>query len=187
MNLFEIRDKAIKSQRAVFTITQLSHLIGKPKNITRVYFNRLVNKKLAIRLARGKISFSDDEFVIAGQLIEPSYISLFSALNLNQTIQQMPRAVFCVCTKNTIKFTELGIEYHKISPKLFYGFKRVKRGSSHSLVADSEKALIDLVYLNLIGKSSARELAGELDKEKLKEYIYRFSGNGRVKLEKWLL
>lgn len=186
-NIYEIKERALKSGRVVFSVAQLANLMGKPRSIARVYMQRMVKKGIARKLMRGKISFSDDDYAIASQLVEPSYISLDSALLSHGLIMQVPALTECVTTKNAICYKELGISYHRISPRLFYGYKKQRRGETYVFMADAEKALIDAVYLNAIAKNHARELAGKTDGKKLEEYIARFQGRGKKKLTEWLL
>jgi predicted transcriptional regulator of viral defense system len=187
MHLYEIRDKALKTGRAVYSVQQLANLIGKSKTIAKVYFSRLTKKNLARKLLRGKITFEEDDEIIATQLVEPSYISLNSALLFHKSITQIPSNTECVTTKNSIRFGQLGIVYHKIPPALFYGYSRHRKGNSYIFLADKEKALLDAVYLNLVSKDGAREIAATMDGENIKKLIQRFNGRGRKKLEAWLL
>lgn len=186
LNLYMIRDMALASGRAVFSIQQLANLVGKPKNIAKVYANRLVKKNLARQVVRGKISFVNDEFVIACQLIEPSYISCRSALLFHQLMQQVPSMVECTSPKRSAKYEGLGITYHKIPPSLFFGFARRKKSGSYIFVADKEKALVDSIYLNCISRGDAREIAAKLDGKKLKDYAAKLDGRGKKKLQRWL-
>src|SRR3989344_748626 len=102
LSLYKIRDLSLESGRAVFSVQQLSNLIGKSRAVATVYSNRLVRKGLAFRVLKGKISFIDDDFIVATQLIEPSYISLDSALLFHGIITQVPKSVECVTTKNSL-------------------------------------------------------------------------------------
>jgi len=187
LSLYKIRDLALKSKRAVYSIQQLSNLMKRPKSIAKVYSSRLVKHGLAKRLLRGKISFSDDDYTIASQLLEPSYISLSSALLFHKLSTQVPSEVQCITPKNSRHYKGLKLVYHKIPPSLFFGYRRRQLGSSYILVADPEKALIDSVYLNQISQESSSELMKNLDKNKLANYLERFRGDGRKKLGRWLL
>jgi predicted transcriptional regulator of viral defense system len=187
LSLYRIRDLALKSKRAVFSIQQLANLIGKSKAVASVYSYRLVKKGLAKRLLSGKISFSDDEYVIASQLIEPSYISLYSALLFHNVISQVPRDIECVTTRNSIRYASFGIVYHKIPPSLFYGYIKYGKGNSYIFVAEPEKALIDSVYLNAISQNQARELLNKMNRKRLEDFVKRYNGRGRKKIERWLL
>lgn len=187
LSLYRIRDLALKSKRAVFSIQQLANLIGKSKTVASVYSYRLVKKGLVKRLLSGKISFSDDEYVIASQLIEPSYISLYSALLFHNVISQVPKDIECVTTRNSIRYASLGIVYHKIPPSLFYGYTKYGKGNSYIFVAEPEKALIDCVYLNAISQNQARELLNKMNRKRLEDFVKRYNGRGRKKIERWLL
>ncbi|MBS3165341.1 hypothetical protein J4439_07980 [Candidatus Woesearchaeota archaeon] len=186
-NLYAIRDRALAAGRAVYSVQQLAHLIGRPKAIAKVYASRLVRKGLARRLLRGKIAFSEDDFVVLSQLIEPSYVSLSSALHFHSLLTQVPRLVEGCTTRATHRYEGLGLEYHSVRPDLFFGYAHVNKGGSYAFVAEPEKALIDWVYLGAPAKSTVAELLGHLDREKLARYIRRVRGRGRKKLERWLL
>lgn len=187
MNLYEIKEMAIKSKKAVYTIQQLANLISKPKSIAKVYASRLVKKGLAIRLVRGRISFSKDDYVIASQFVEPSYISTVSALSFHQLITQVPTHVECVNTKNSRKYEKLGIIYRKIPGSMFFGYKKYQKDNSYILVAEPEKAVIDAIYLNIITKDLVREIMPNLNVEKLIEYTKKIKCHGKKKLEGWIL
>lgn len=169
LNLYEIKEMALKSRRAVFSAQQLANLTKKTKSIANVYSARLVKKGLAKRVVRGKISFVDDDFVIATQLIEPSYISLSSALNLHGVIQQVPARVECVTTKNTFSFPFCA--YHLIKPNLFFGYKKEGRGGSYIFIAEPEKAVLDGIYLKRISSKTVIDILPNLDIPEIKNIL----------------
>lgn len=187
LSLYKIRDLAVNSGRSVFSAQQLANLIGKPKKQAFVYASRLVKAGLAVRVMEGKLSFSKDDYIVASQLIEPSYISLRSALLLHDLIQQVPRYVECVTTRNTLKYPFLGITYHKIPASLFYGFSRQNKGDSYVLLAEPEKAIIDGLYLDVISPPEVKELIKNINKNRLQELLSNFKGRGSAKLRKVLL
>ena len=131
---------------------------------------------------KGTISFTDDQFVIATQLVEPSYLSLNSALLFNGIIQQVPKAIECVTSKNSFRRPEIGAVFHKIPSSLFFGYKRQIKGGSYVFVAESEKAVIDGIYLNLYSKKDLRELMPKLNRRKLIEFAERFDDRGSKKM-----
>lgn len=182
--LYQIRDLALESGRAVFSMQQLSNLIGKKKAICTVYASRLVEKGLAVRVLKGKISFEKDDFIIAAQLVEPSYISLGSALLFHGITRQVQKYIECVTTKNSFRFKKLAIIYHKIPAQLFFGFKKHAKGNSYAMVAEPEKALLDGLYLNIFSKKDLTELSKKTDLQKLRGFVRKFRGRGRKKLER---
>lgn len=184
LSLYQIRDLALDSGRGVFSVQQLSNLIGKPKMVCNVYASRLVKKGLAVRIAKGKISFEGNEFIIAAQLVEPSYISLNSALLFHGIIMQVQKNIECVTTKNSFRFKKLGIVYHKISPLLFFGFKKHSQGKSYVMIAEPEKAVLDGLYLNVFSKKDLVEFSQKINMQKLRQLLKRFRGRGWKKLEK---
>lgn len=184
LSLYQIRDLALDSGRSVFSVQQLANLIGRPRSIATVYSSRLVNKGIASRVLKGKISFEKDDFVIATQLVEPSYVSLDSALLFHGIITQVTRNIECVTTINSINYRDLGIRYHKIPKGLFFGYKRHSRGRSYLLMAEPAKALIDGLYLNAYSKGEATEYADKLDSLRLGRLAEQFRGRGSKKMNK---
>lgn len=130
LTLYKIREMALNSGRAVYTTSQLSNLIGKDHTTASVYMTRLWKSGLATRLVRGKISFVANDLVIASQLIEPSYISLHSALLFHNVMRQVPHRVQSVTLVNSKVLEDLGLEYHKIPPGLMFGYERHATGGS---------------------------------------------------------
>lgn len=165
MNLYEIKNKVLEGGRLVLKIDQLSNLILAPKAHAKVYANRMVKKGFATRIMEGTIAFTNDAFIIASQLIEPSYISFTSALYLRGLIRQIPTVVECVTPRNSRVFRSLGIEYHRINSALFFGYERIDRYGSYVFVAEPMKAILDMVYFDLYPRS----LKIRLDKDKIKE------------------
>jgi predicted transcriptional regulator of viral defense system len=182
LTLYKIKEMALNSHRAVYNTAQLSSLIGKDFNTASVYLTRLWKNGVAKRLLRGKISFLDNDFVIASQLIEPSYISLSSALLFHNVSQQVPHRIQSVTPVNSITYDNLGLEYHRIPPGLMFGYERHTIGESYCFIATVEKALLDGYYLNYF---SWEDLETYLHNRKIREfksYLEKFSGKGKLKL-----
>jgi len=131
---------------------------------------------------KGTISFVDDPFVIATQIVEPSYVSLNSAMLFHGLIQQVPKAIECVTSRNTLKHRNIGAVYHKISEGLFFGYKRYSKANSYVFVAEPEKAVIDGIYLNLYGKKELEEFMPKLNRSRLLQLTKEFNGRGSKKI-----
>lgn len=187
LTLYRIRDDAHASGRAVYSVQQLANLEGLSKAVAKVYLSRLAAGGLATKVLRGRIAFTDEDMIIATQLFEPAYISLYSALLFHGFINQVPKRVECVSPKNSRQYPSLGIVYRKIPASLFYGYEKHQKDSSYFFMADPEKALVDGVYLNVFPRKLVSELRQKSDSVKLAAYVARFRGNGRKKLETWLL
>jgi len=188
-SIYELRDRAISGGRLVLSLSQLSNVTGIPRGAAKVYASRLVKKGLAKRIMEGTISLTDDPFVIATQLVEPSYVSLTGALYLRDLVRQVPNLVEGVTTRNTRRFPSLGIEYHRVQPSLFFGYERLAKKGSYALVATPEKALLDMIYLGRAVPQILKEVAGGLDKGVLKHYASRFGGVGgyrALRVRRWV-
>ena len=186
-NIYQIKNNALRSGRAVFSVQQLANLTSKSKAVATVYLSRLVKAGLAKKVLQGKISFSDDDFVIASQLYEPCYISFSSALSFYGLVSQVPKSVECATTRNSRTYSALGVRYHRLPPALYFGFTRQKKGESYVMIADKEKAVLDMAYFNMLPKPIYREIAEKLERKKLAEYAKRFSGRGEKKLKRLFL
>lgn len=95
-------------------------------------------------------------FLIANELLNPSYVSLQSALAYYGLIPEAVPVTTSVTTGRTCRFdTPFGrFEYRHIHPDIFFGYSRVliTRGQE-VLISQSSKALLDLVYLTPKGDS----------------------------------
>ena len=129
------------------------------KQVIRNQLKRWRVKKLLIKLKRGVfiLNTNDRKFTpsrgyIANQLYSPSYISLEYALNYYGLIPERVSDVTSITTKKTKCFrNEIGnFIYQHIKPGCFRGFKTLKdEAGLLFFIAEPEKALIDLCYLNL--------------------------------------
>jgi predicted transcriptional regulator of viral defense system len=182
-SIYRIRDEAIGSGRSVFTTQEFANLTGIKKAHVAVYLSRMAQKGLAVKLMKGKFSFSDNDLVIATQLQEPSYVSLDSALLFHGIRDQIPVNVQCVSTRNSIVFRNLGIEYHRISPQLLFGYRRYELERSYTLVAEPEKALIDGFYLNIYSLDDLMEYSNRMNFQPLFDQLMHFSGRGSRKMK----
>jgi predicted transcriptional regulator of viral defense system len=98
-------------------------------------------------------------FTVANQLLEPSYISLQSALAYYELIPEaVPTITSVTSRKRTQTFqTPLGhFGYRSIQRDLFSGFRLVEmRPTQWAFLARPEKAVLDLVYLTPKGEQPA--------------------------------
>ena len=172
----------MKTKRRVFKITELSNLIKKPYNIAKVYSNRLIEKKLANKIMKGVLSFSDNELITATQIVEPSYISFDYSFYYYKLIQQVPSQLELVTTKKTRKISDL--KYRQISTKLFFGYNRELIDNSYVFIAEPEKAILDSIYYNQVDFSYFNDLLGSCDIPKLKKYIKKYKQVNGFRIKK---
>jgi len=165
MNIYKVKDHVLKrTTRRVFTYNMLSILLQIKKNNLRVIVNRMQNKGL-IRILRDRIIFTDNEFIIANQLIQPSYFSIKTALYLQNLILQVPFTLESVNPINTFKINNY--KYYKLNPTLFFGYKKKIIEDSYIFLATPEKAVLDGLYLNQMSESLIKEILSKLNKKQL--------------------
>lgn len=135
---FSTRDVAA---RLKISVPHASQLLG-----------RLQNDHILMRMksSRWILVGQVDSFSLAKYLAFPlpTYVSLLSALFHHRMISQIPETVFAVTLGRTKQIkTPLGsYSLHHVKPEFFFGFSEV--GSQGALIADPEKALLDVFYLS---------------------------------------
>jgi predicted transcriptional regulator of viral defense system len=151
MNFLQFKEKFFKL--SIFTTDQVYAWYP---NFDRNNFSRWVKKRLIIRLRQGLYTFPEYktkpnfDFYAANRIYRPSYISIHSALSFYGLI---PEAVFQTTSVSTLKTASFKNDfgtfvYKTISAKLMYGYSSKKIDAErYFLIADPEKAIMDLLYL----------------------------------------
>lgn len=97
-------------------------------------------------------------FLVANQLVRPSYVTAQAALAYYGMIPEYVPVVTSVTTARPGRWeTPLGIfEYRHLQNALWRGFRQVEVSSGHkAFIASPEKALLDLIYLDPGGDTRA--------------------------------
>ena len=96
-------------------------------------------------------------FLVANHLQRASYVSLQSALAYYGIIPEVVNVTTSVSTGRPERLeTPLGVfEFRHIKTELLFGYRMINFGGQIALVASPEKALLDLIYLQPEGDSSA--------------------------------
>lgn len=173
MNLYEIKQILHEKEKAIFSLNEIARIIGKPKNIASVYLNRMCKKKLLFKLEKNKYSKTKDPFILASQLIYPSYLGLTTSLYLQNEFSQVIDKIFVLTPKQKKKINlfQTEISFIKMKSSLMFGYKKIKKEDSYIFISDLEKTIIDsLLYPKYIRINNALELIKKSNKEKLIEY-----------------
>lgn len=151
MNFLQFREKFFKL--SIFTTDQV---YAWSPNFDRNNFSRWIKKGLIIRLRQGLYTFPENktkpnfDFYAANRIYRPSYISIHSALLFYGLI---PEAIFQATSVSALKTASFKNEfgtfvYKTINAKLMYGYNSKKIDAErYFLIADPEKAIMDLLYL----------------------------------------
>jgi len=163
--------------------------VEKWTNHAPIFLSRAVQKGLVHRLSRG---YYVNVFLKGWPSVEevgcflraPAYISGEWALHKHGLLLQVPQTCTIITLhgsvgkSHSLNYQGITLEFSKIAPKLFFGFKR----GGHYDLATPEKALLDLLYLR--GKIPfADELElGDVDFEKLVYFSKNFPKTVRKKI-----
>lgn len=160
---------------------------------------RWVKKGLLIKLRNGYYTFPEyltepaSSLYIANHVYRPSYISLHSALAFYGIIPEAVVQITSVTSLKTVEFkNRFGtFSYKTIMPVLMFGYDQKPFINSMTiLVAQPEKALIDLFYLypfyNTADEIKALRLDEDLlheiiNREKLNHYTERYNNKALIK------
>lgn len=153
----------------VFNLKILKEIINKNKDYAKLVLFRLKKDKLIKEIEKNKYTTQNDPFIIASNIIWPSYISCWSALRYYNLTEQLPET-FSVITPKTrkkrkIEFDNVKIVFIKIALKYFFGYKKEIYNGFEIFIADKEKALIDSALLKKISFSEICDIIKNNKKE----------------------
>jgi len=183
-----IRFKNTLRDFPVFSTADIRTAFG---NFDRRRLNEWHKKGYIRKIAKGFYFFTDadrDEkmlWSIANKVYKPSYISLETALSHYGLIPESVYSITSVSTRRTCSFeTSVGLfSYRTMKPSLFFGYAVISGGIK---MANMEKAILDLLYLNPLIRdaedfSSLRihreEARNRIDKKRFAAYVNRFHQN----------
>jgi len=118
---------------------------------------------------------------VASQLVNPAYISYWSALHFHGLTTQAPQMIFCATTrkKRPVTFRGQTFRYVTLQPRKFFGYRREMMGALPVLVADEAKVIVDSLdqprYAGGLGEvvQALRAALPDLDLELLADYAAR--------------
>ncbi|OGW40123.1 MAG: hypothetical protein A2Y97_07175 [Nitrospirae bacterium RBG_13_39_12] len=187
--------------RPTFSIQDARRVLGhRESDPTRQFLERLQTKGWIRRIKRGRfavipLSSGENrtpqlhEFIVAMELVSPSAIAYWSALNHHGMTEQLPRTVF-VATNHPVRRPPgevLGVRYKIISlrPEKFFGNVKDWINEMPFMVTDREKTIIDGLDLpQYVGGIAeiAKALTtawAQIDESKLRKYAGKI-GNSAV-------
>lgn len=154
MKKIDIHKKLLKYKKQIYNFSDFKKIL-ELKNDNSAYHavKRLKKDEMISSLTNGKyylIANPPNDFQVANNLYFPSYISLESALNYYGILIQVPQTIFSVSAKKRKKINWENKEfiYLHISHEYFFDYIKEK----DFLIATPEKALIDTIFFNSIGK-----------------------------------
>lgn len=179
--IFSLQDLRISGLKTVSS--QLSIFSKKGQII------RLKNGLYALAARKNEVISEN----VAFRMYEPSYISMEYALYHYGLIPEMVYNITSVTPKTTRAFrNDFGLFiYKKIKSDLFWGYKQEEKNGQPYLIAEPEKALLDLFYFNLHKIKTDGDIEelrldpeglSKLDHNKLRIYAKQFNNDKIEKL-----
>ncbi|MFA4817731.1 MAG: type IV toxin-antitoxin system AbiEi family antitoxin domain-containing protein [Parcubacteria group bacterium] len=187
----KLLQKINKIPKSWFTFADIRKITGLDDGSLAVTLSRMVKRGELVKVAKGiyatDISKIDwEQFAV--EKYPPNYTSFESALARHNILSQQPASLTMATTNRSkkTKMLENMIIYRHIQPKLFWGYSK----EGNILIADPEKAFLDLAYLSLNGyaKFDPEEINLDLlNKQKIKTYLKKFNSPRLNKLIKNIL
>ncbi len=166
-------------------------------SVKRLIYSLVTKRKLQ-RIERGKYliippvawkrgEFAEQGVVIASQLVQPYYLSYWTALNFYGWTEQPSRTIFVATIKMKAALDLQGVSFKfvKLRPTRFFGFTDRWVGPQRVRVADKEKTIVDCLdqprYCGEIVEAVKGIWNGkkEVDFKKVIQYADRM-GNGAI-------
>lgn len=160
-----------------------------PRKILETQLHRWCKSGKLIPLRRGMYAFAENyrhrainPAQLANHLYTPSYLSTYWALGFYGLIPEKPVVYTSVTARVPRKFNNAfgNFMYRHVKATAFFGYHRVLLDDAEVLLAEPEKALLDLWHLESGKWSRARmeemrfQNVGIVDTAKLADYAERF-------------
>ncbi|MBU4221898.1 MAG: transcriptional regulator [Euryarchaeota archaeon] len=189
-----------ENNKPIFEIKDIIHELGCSYNYAKVIANRLTKKKWVAPLEKGKYLivpleagkesiYTEHEFIIASQLVEPYYIAYWSALNYHGMTEQVPFTVFVASTRRrkNKKIHDVRYEFITLSKNKFFGYTTANISGKNIFISDREKTIADcLDHLEYCGDLTevAKALWNarkKIDFKKLIDYAIKMNNRAILK------
>jgi predicted transcriptional regulator of viral defense system len=140
----------------VFTTAEVAERVGVALSNASRDLAELEKRGMLVRVRRGLWAVQGhpdfSPYAVIPHLFEQrpgGYLSLLSALNLHGMMEQIPRVVQLVTSRqrSTLRTPVGTYEFHQIAPKMFGGYGLYRRTGNFD-IATPEKALFDTLYLS---------------------------------------
>jgi len=173
INIILVQTKLKKAGLKLFSVLDYQRILEvKNYNSARSNISRYIKLGIIQKACKGLYFLIDNpphEFEIANKVYQPSYISFETALSFYGIIPETIYEVISATSRTTRTFNinDIQYSYKKIKKDCFNGYKPIKIKNATILIAEPEKALVDYLYLVVLGK---RKLAYErIDLSKIKK------------------
>lgn len=141
MNTIELIEKL--KEKSVFKVQDIERIAYCDRRYGKLILNRLKKRGLIKKVTRNVYTTKDNIFVIASNIVYPSYISFWSASCFLGYTEQILNTVQVATTRRVKPIKFEGYEIKFILIKDFFGYKKLRTGEGGIFIAEDEKLLID--------------------------------------------
>ncbi|MBI4015824.1 MAG: hypothetical protein HY362_03860 [Candidatus Aenigmarchaeota archaeon] len=189
MKAIELLDKL--RAKAVFKIQDIER-IGYCKGIyAKLILNRLKQRGLVKKIKRNAYTTKDSIFLIASNIVYPSYISFWSASYFLGYTEQILNTVQVATTRRAVPIKFEGYDIKFVSIKPVFGYKKIRTDEGDIFIAEDEKLLIDC-FLRPKECGNFDEIIkifenAKIDEDKVVKYLQITGNNNVIKRVGYLL
>ncbi len=194
VNWYIFESKIKEKNLTIFTPFDIRRILGSSKIATTFLLHRYTKKGFIIRLKRGLYALRDTkipDLYLANKLYEPSYVSLEFALSYHRIIPETVYEITSVTPKASRRFNVSGklFTYRNIKKTTFTGYTTARQRELTFLIAEPEKAFVDLNYLRIINskKPISRFNKEKINPTKVLRYAKLFNNNKLISIIKTTL
>jgi predicted transcriptional regulator of viral defense system len=186
--------------KRVFRTADANKILDSSTNAVNILLSKLVKKKKILRIERGKYliippeawktgEYLEEGIILASTLIEPYYLSYWTALNYYGYTEQPANTIFVVAQKSRIALNigQMRFQFIKLNPSKFFGFETVWIGNQKVNMATREKTIVDGLDQSRYCGEITEVVKGiwngrkELDWKKLADYSLRMNNSAILK------
>jgi len=174
---------------SAFTVPEFRGLLGLDAGRAHQILHRLEGQRFLKRLSHGRYLLTGlqetealaQPLYLGTRLVEPSYVSFWSALHFHGWTEQAPRVTFIANTHHSgdRRVEPFAFRLVKLQPARFFGYELARQGTLEFPLAEPEKAILDSLYLpecaggvGEVARAVEEALEG-LDVKRLESYAVR--------------
>lgn len=191
MRLYGIVEELRRSGRYVFTTGDLARILGSSRDVASVYAHRMKKQGLIYPIEKGKFALGEDAFLVASQMTEPSYLSFTTAFYLHGRMEQVIDRIYVVTSRKrkSIEFLGTEVQFVRFQPSRIFGYRKHRKGDSHIVMADLEKAAVDTLYMPRYAPISLvfDALLEGFDRRLFEEYAVKMGSEAVIRRAGYLL